>query len=95
MSPEVLEEVAAGETGGPACLEAVRTMGRDGWLGLGWPAEFGGQGRGDVDQFIFIDEAWRAQAPIPFLSINTVGPHDHGVRHGGPEGLLPSADPPR
>jgi alkylation response protein AidB-like acyl-CoA dehydrogenase len=73
MTPEVLEEVAAGETGGPACLEAVRAMGRDGWLGLGWPPEYGGQGRGDVDQFIFIDEAWRAQAPIPFLSINTVG----------------------
>ncbi len=73
MTPEVLDEVAAGETGGPACLEAVRRMGRDGWLGLGWPVEYGGQGRGDVDQFIFIDEAWRAQAPIPFLTINTVG----------------------
>ena len=73
MTPEVLEESTAGETGGPACLEAVRKMGRDGWLGLGWPDEFGGQGRGDVDQFIFIDEAWRASAPIPFLSINTVG----------------------
>ncbi len=73
MTPEVLEESTAGETGGPACMEAVRQMGRDGWLGLGWPVEYGGQGRGDVDQFIFIDEAWRANAPIPFLSINTVG----------------------
>jgi 3-oxocholest-4-en-26-oyl-CoA dehydrogenase alpha subunit len=73
MTPEVLEEVARGETGGPHCLEAVRRMGRDGWLGLGWPEEFGGQGRGDVDQAIFIDEAWRAGAPIPFLTINTVG----------------------
>jgi alkylation response protein AidB-like acyl-CoA dehydrogenase len=73
MTPEVLEEVGQGETGGPHCLEAVRRMGRDGWLGLGWPEEFGGQGRGDVDQAIFIDEAWRAGAPIPFLTINTVG----------------------
>ncbi len=73
MTPEVLEEAVSGDTGGPACLEAVRKMGRDGWLGLGWPQEYGGQGRGDVDQFIFIDEAWRAGAPIPFLSINTVG----------------------
>jgi len=73
MTPEVLEEVAQGESGGPHCLEAVRRMGRDGWLGLGWPEEFGGQGRGDVDQAIFIDEAWRAGAPIPFLTINTVG----------------------
>jgi alkylation response protein AidB-like acyl-CoA dehydrogenase len=73
MTPEVLEEVAAGESGGPHCLEAVRKMGRDGWLGLGWPTEYGGQGRGDIDQAIFIDEAWRAGAPIPFLTINTVG----------------------
>jgi 3-oxocholest-4-en-26-oyl-CoA dehydrogenase alpha subunit len=72
MTPEVLEEVAAGETGGAHCLEAVRTMGRDGWLGLGWPVEHGGQGRGEVDQMIFIDEAWRAGAPIPFLTINTI-----------------------
>lgn len=73
MTPEVEAEAFAGETGGPACLEAVRQMGRDGWLGIGWPTEFGGQGRGDVEQFIFSDEAWRAGAPIPFLTINTVG----------------------
>jgi 3-oxocholest-4-en-26-oyl-CoA dehydrogenase alpha subunit len=73
MTPEVQAEVARGETGGPACLEAVRQMGRDGWLGIGWPAEYGGQGKGDVEQFIFSDEAWRSGAPIPFLTINTVG----------------------
>ncbi len=73
MTPEVLAETAAGESGGPACLEAVRKMGRDGWLGIGWPVQYGGQGRGDVEQFIFSDEAWRAGAPIPFLTINTVG----------------------
>ena len=73
MTPEVQAECARGDTGGPACLEAVRKMGRDGWLGLGWPKEYGGQGRTDIDQFIFINEAWRAGAPIPFLTINTVG----------------------
>ena len=73
MTPEVQAEASAGETGGPACLEAVRKMGRDGWLGIGWPKEYGGQGRGDMEQFIFSDEAWRAGAPIPFLTINTVG----------------------
>ena len=73
MTPEVQEEVARGETGGPHCLAAVRKMGRDGWLGLGWPTTYGGQGRGEVDQMIFMDEAWQAGAPIPFLTINTVG----------------------
>jgi 3-oxocholest-4-en-26-oyl-CoA dehydrogenase alpha subunit len=73
MTPEVQAEVAAGETGGPHCLEAVRRMGADGWLGIGWPKEHGGQDRGEIDQMIFTDEAWRAGAPIPFLTINTVG----------------------
>src|SRR3546814_11830347 len=48
-------------------------MGRDGGLGLGWPTEWGGQGRTDVEQLIFFNEAWRSGAPIPFLTINTVG----------------------
>ena len=73
MTPEVQAEVARGESGGPACLAAVRKMGADGWLGLGWPKEYGGQGRGDMEQFIFTDESWRAGAPLPFLTINTVG----------------------
>jgi alkylation response protein AidB-like acyl-CoA dehydrogenase len=73
MTPEVEAEVAEGETGGPACLEAVRKMGGDGWLALGWPTEYGGRGATDVEQFIFFNEAWRVSAPIPFLTINTVG----------------------
>ena len=48
-------------------------MGRDGWLGIGWPEEYGGQARGELEQFIFTNEAWRAGVPIPFLTINTVG----------------------
>ena len=72
MTPEVEAEVAAGETGGPHCLEAVRRMGRDGWLGIGWPREYGGQARGPVEQFIFYDESWRSRAPVPALTINTV-----------------------
>lgn len=74
MTPEVVEATAAGETGAPACLEAVRRMGADGWLGVGWPTEFGGRGFGPVEQFIFMNEAWRSGAPVPFLSVNTVGP---------------------
>ena len=59
MTPEVQAEVASGDTGGPACLEAVRKMGRDGWLGIGWPKEYGGQARGELEQFIFTNEAGR------------------------------------
>ena len=74
VTPEVAGEMAQGEMGGPRCIEAVRQMGRDGWLGLGWPTEYGGRGLGPVEQFIFYDEAQRAAAPVPFLTINTVGP---------------------
>ena len=31
---------------GPTMRAVVRRMGRDGWLGIGWPKEYGGQGRG-------------------------------------------------
>ncbi len=72
MTPEVEAEVANGDTGGPHCLAAAKKMGHDGWLGIGWPKEYGGQGRGLVDQFIFYDEAWRALAPIPALTINAI-----------------------
>jgi alkylation response protein AidB-like acyl-CoA dehydrogenase len=52
----------------------VRQMGADGWLGIGWPKEYGGQGRSAIEQFIFFDESMRAGAPVPMLTINTVGP---------------------
>lgn len=74
MTPEVTAAAVAGDTGDPACLAAVRQMGADGWLGVGWSTEFGGRGFGPVEQFIFMNEAWRSGAPVPFLSVNTVGP---------------------
>jgi alkylation response protein AidB-like acyl-CoA dehydrogenase len=49
-------------------------MGADGWLGVGWPKEYGGQGRPPTDQFILFDEVQRAGAPFPFVTVNTVGP---------------------
>jgi alkylation response protein AidB-like acyl-CoA dehydrogenase len=64
-----------GEYGdGTVYKEVVRRMGADGWLALGWPKEYGGQDRSMVDQLIFTDEAAIAGAPVPFLTINTVGP---------------------
>ena len=44
------------ELGGPAFREAMGRMGKDGWLGIGWPKEYGGQGRTPLEQFIFWDE---------------------------------------
>lgn len=52
------------EGGDPAAQRALlRRIGADGMLGLGWPVEYGGQGRGPDEQFVFFDEAYRAGAP--------------------------------
>ena len=75
VTPEVEEELAGGEAGtGELSKRLARQMGADGWLGIGWPAEYGGQDRSTVEQLIFFDEAQRAGAPVPLLTINTVGP---------------------
>src|ERR1700759_1196218 len=59
---------------GQAYRQVVRQLGTDGWLALGWPAEHGGRGGTKLDQLIFTDEAAIARVPVPFLTINTVGP---------------------
>ena len=63
--------------------KVVRQMGSDGWLGVGWPKEWGGRGFTPVEQFIWFDESMRAGAPVPMLTINTVGPTI--MNHGSDE----------
>lgn len=74
LSPEVEQKLSKSEGVGATVREIVRQMGRDGWLGIGWPKEYGGQGRSAIEQFVFFDESMRAGAPVPMLTINTVGP---------------------
>ncbi|MEO9140325.1 MAG: acyl-CoA dehydrogenase family protein [Jatrophihabitans sp.] len=76
MTPERREALQGdGEYGsGGTYKEIVREMGRDGWLTLGWPEEYGGRGGSALEQLIFTDEAAVAGAPVPFLTVNTVGP---------------------
>ena len=86
MTPEVQEEMATGTGeygGGELYKRLVRQMGHDGWLGIGWPKEYGGLDRSMIDQLIFLDEASLVSAPIPFLTINTVGPTL--MHYGSPE----------
>jgi 3-oxo-4-pregnene-20-carboxyl-CoA dehydrogenase beta subunit len=67
---------------GAVYREIVRRMGRDGWLGVGWPVEFGGRGLGPVEQQIFVSEAARADVPLPSVTLQTVGPtlQAHGTQ---------------
>ncbi|HZT65078.1 MAG TPA: acyl-CoA dehydrogenase family protein [Acidimicrobiales bacterium] len=77
MTDEVQSQLNRGEGeygGGNLYRDLVRQMGQDGWLGIGWPEEYGGQNRSMLEQLIFTDEASTAGAPVPFLTINTVGP---------------------
>lgn len=74
LTPEVRAELGEPGEGSRRFRSVVRQMGADGWLGVGWPKEFGGQGRPATDQFVFFDEVQRAGAPFPFVTLNTVGP---------------------
>ncbi|MFE7463562.1 acyl-CoA dehydrogenase family protein [Streptomyces sp. NPDC057499] len=75
---EVMPARSAGTAPGAADPDeqrrVLRAIGADGMLGLGWPVEYGGQGRGADEQFIFFDEAYRAGAPVSMVTLNTVGP---------------------
>lgn len=74
LDDDVRRSLANDSDDGKSWRDVVRRIGNDGWLGIGWPTEFGGQGRPATDQFIFFDETRRAGAPFPFVTINTVGP---------------------
>jgi alkylation response protein AidB-like acyl-CoA dehydrogenase len=75
MTPELTAEMEEmGEYGGPVSREFFRRLGEDGWLGVGWPKEYGGQGRSPMEQYIFYETAAYAEAPLPMLALNTVGP---------------------
>jgi 3-oxocholest-4-en-26-oyl-CoA dehydrogenase alpha subunit len=74
LTDEVRDALHKEMGSGPVNRQIVKQMAADGWLGIGWPKEYGGQGRGQMDQFIFFDESMRSGAPIPMLTINTVGP---------------------
>ncbi|MBA4026127.1 MAG: crotonobetainyl-CoA dehydrogenase [Gordonia sp.] len=62
------------ERHGPTYRKVIRQMGSDGWLGVGWPKEYGGRGFGQIEQQIFVNEAARADIPLPAVTLQTVGP---------------------
>ncbi len=77
VTPEIRAGLAAasGEFGDAGVYkDVIRKLGADGWLGIGWPKEWGGQDRSMIEQLIFTDVAAVAGVPIPYLTLNTVGP---------------------
>ena len=70
----LVAEVEALDLQEPTYTHYIRRMGQDGWLGIGWPVEYGGQARGAIDQMIFVEESHWAGVPLPLLTLNSVGP---------------------
>src|SRR3984885_12220220 len=74
MTPDRSAAVRERIEGGPEVRECVRALADANLLGIGWPKEFGGRGFSAIEQFIFAEEARRGNAPIPLVTLNTVGP---------------------
>jgi 3-oxo-4-pregnene-20-carboxyl-CoA dehydrogenase beta subunit len=89
LTPAQRDELLT-ERHGAVYRDVVRRMGRDGWLGVGWPTAYGGRGFGQVEQQVFVNEAARADIPLPAVTLQTVGPvlQEHGTA-GQREFFLP------
>jgi len=74
ITPEVMEKIRGSEGGSPEFHRVLKQLGRDGWLGIGWPKEYGGRDAGAVEQYLFAEEIQRLGFPLPFLTLGTVGP---------------------
>ena len=62
----LVAEVESADDAEPSYIRYIRQMGADGWLGIGWPAEYGGQARGPIEQMIFVEEShWPGASAAP------------------------------
>jgi alkylation response protein AidB-like acyl-CoA dehydrogenase len=73
MTPQ-LRAATRDRESGPAFRAVLRRMGADGWLTPGWPREYGGRDLDPLAQKIILEELWLAEAPFPFVTVNTIGP---------------------
>ena len=79
MTPQLRAELdsdpqSGAEGGGPEYRKALRQMGQDGWIGMGWPERLGGGGKTPLEQYIFTEEVLRIRYPYPFLTTDGIGP---------------------
>jgi 3-oxocholest-4-en-26-oyl-CoA dehydrogenase alpha subunit len=82
MTPQARAATRNRESG-PEYRALIRQMGRDNWLTPGWPREYGGRELDPLAQKIVLEELWLAEAPFPFVTVNTIGPAL--IRRGSPE----------
>jgi len=75
LTPQLHAEVEREQYSiGPLGKQFLKLMGRHGWLGIGWPREYGGQGRGAIDQWLFLEEMAAENLPTGGLTLSSAGP---------------------
>jgi 3-oxocholest-4-en-26-oyl-CoA dehydrogenase alpha subunit len=75
LTPELRDEIEREQYSiGPLGKKFVRLMGQQGWLGIGWPRQYGGQGRGAIDQWLFLEEMDLESLPTGGLTLSSAGP---------------------
>ncbi|HEV3108853.1 MAG TPA: acyl-CoA dehydrogenase family protein [Candidatus Binataceae bacterium] len=75
LTPELRDEVEREQYSiGPLGKKFVRLMGEQGWLGIGWPRQYGGQGRGAIEQWLFLQEMHLENLPTGGLTLSSAGP---------------------
>ena len=79
--------------GGPVFDRILRRMGKDGWLGLGWPEEFGGRGENPEALYVFYDEGDSRQCAAVAGHAEHRRTRSDQARDASSEGLLPASDP--
>ncbi len=70
VTPQVLARTHA--TGTVHDWDLHRALAAKGWLGAGWPVEYGGQGRDPWEMRVFVEECAAADAPTDGLSMTMV-----------------------
>ena len=66
-------EAGFGEGRGPELRAFRRAMNEAGYTTMGWPAEYGGQGKDALHAFILAEELWYRGIPQDHLSVGSVG----------------------
>lgn len=76
LTPELRAEVECEQYSiGPLGKQFLKLMGRQGWLGVGWPREYGGQGRGAIEQWLFLEEMAAENLPTGALTLSSAERH--------------------
>jgi alkylation response protein AidB-like acyl-CoA dehydrogenase len=76
-------DVVGSDEGWDLTLAFTRKLGARGWLGVGWPQEYGGMGRSIIDQMIYSEEM--SYHRVPNITIGGTGIFGPGLMVYGSE----------